>query len=87
MSKYQKALDRLTSRPTPTDFAWDELKRVLEGFGYKEIKNDGSRRKFFNKELGDVIILHKPHPENVIKKVYINQVVEHLSLKGLINKK
>ncbi|MDO9161324.1 MAG: type II toxin-antitoxin system HicA family toxin [Methylococcaceae bacterium] len=87
MSKQQKALERLLAQPIPADITWDELKKVLEGFGYKELKNDGSRRKFFNKELEAVINLHKPHPGNIVKKVYIGQVIDHLTCKGLIDKK
>lgn len=87
MSKQQKALERLVSQPTPSDITWDELKKVLEGFGYKELKNDGSRRKFFNKKSGAIIILHKPHPGNIVKRVYIGQVIDHLTCKGLIDKK
>lgn len=87
MSKQQKALERLISQPTPSDITWDELKKVLEGFGYKELKNDGSRRKFFNKKSGAIISLHKPHPGNIVKRVYIGQVIDHLICKGLIDKK
>lgn len=87
MSKQQKALERLISQPTPSDITWDELKKVLELLGYKELKNDGSRRKFFNKELDAIINLHKPHPSNIVKKVYIRQVIDHLESKELIDKK
>ncbi|MGR9117410.1 MAG: type II toxin-antitoxin system HicA family toxin [Gammaproteobacteria bacterium] len=52
--------------------------------GYEEIKNNGSRRKFFNKEKKLVINLHQPHPGNIVKKCYVEQVVDHLKSNGLI---
>jgi predicted RNA binding protein YcfA (HicA-like mRNA interferase family) len=84
MSKQQKALERLLSQPTPADITWEELKRVLQGLGYEEKRNTGSRRKFSHKKRQLVIILHEPHPENTINRRYIEQVVDHLKSNGLI---
>ncbi|MGN7720570.1 type II toxin-antitoxin system HicA family toxin [Chitinophaga sp. 22620] len=55
--------------------------RNLTGTG----KTGGSRRKFVNKEL-NVILLHQPHPGNIIKTYAIKQIIEHLSAKGYIKK-
>lgn len=87
MSKYQKALERIVTLPTPADITWDELKRVLEGLGYEERKNNGSRRKFFNKKRSLVINLHEPHPGNIVKRCYVAQVVDHLRSNGVIENK
>lgn len=82
MSKKEKALARLLTRPT--DFTWEELKTVLAHFGYEEATNSGSRRKFVN-EHKDLIILHKPHPKNVLKRYAIDFVIEHLKERGKLN--
>lgn len=39
-------------------------------------KTGGLRRKFANKEK-DVICLHKPHPQNILKSYQIDDVVTH----------
>ncbi len=86
MSKHEKLLNRLLS--LPRDFTWEELNRILSFYGYSEVKTGktgGSRRKFVNKEL-NVIILHQPHPGNIIKTYAIKQIIEHLSAKGYIKK-
>ena len=65
MSKYEKLFERFIK--VPTDFTWDELKKILSSFGYSEIskgKTAGSRKKFVDME-GNLILLHKPHPTSI----------------------
>lgn len=84
MSKHQKALDRLSARPPPADFKWEELKALLEHLGYKMLNNSGSRRKFFHEGKQALIICHQPHPAPNVDKGCIVDVVEHLRANGFI---
>jgi hypothetical protein len=84
MSKNEKLLQRLLS--VPRDFTWDELVKILSLFGFVELKKGktgGSRRKFAD-EKQNVIILHKPHPGNIVKEYAIKQVITQLKDKGHI---
>lgn len=84
MSKTEKLLQRLLS--VPKDFTWEELIKLLGLFGYVELKKGktgGSRRKFAN-ENKNVIILHKPHPGNIVKGYALKQVITQLKDKGYI---
>ena len=84
MSWTEKLQQRLLS--VPKDLAWEELVKILVQFGYAELKKGktgGSRRKFAD-EKKNIIILHKPHPGNIVKTYAIKQVVEHLKEKGYI---
>lgn len=84
MSKSEKLVDRFLS--IPADFTWDELLKVLTSYGYSEIKGGktgGSRRKFVD-ESHNIILLHKPHPSNIIKKYAIRQVIDNLKEKEKI---
>lgn len=84
MSKHEKLLLRLLS--IPSDFAWEELITLLTKLGYEELKKGktgGSRRKLADKK-NNIIMLHKPHPGNIVKKYAIRQVIEHLREKGHI---
>ena len=84
MSKTEKLLQRLLS--VPKDFTWDELTKLLGLFGFIELKKGktgGSRRKFAD-EKKNVIILHKPHPGNIVKEYAIRQVITQLKDKGYI---
>lgn len=78
LSRIDKTLARFYS--TPKDFTKDELVRVLNSKGYYEIgkgKTGGSRRKFSN-SLNQIINLHKPHPEEIVKEYALRQVIENL---------
>jgi hypothetical protein len=84
MSKTEKLLQRLLS--VPSDFTWDELIKLLGLFGYIELKKGktgGSRRKFAD-ENKNVVILHKPHPGNIVKEYALKQVITQLKDKGYI---
>ena len=84
MSRKEKLIKRLQSRPK--DFTWDELQRLLEGFGYelaKQGKTGGSRRRFVH-ETAATITLHKPHPGNIVKMYVIDDVLNILTQESLI---
>lgn len=84
MSRTEKLLQRILS--LPKDFTWEELVKLLAYFGFEELKKGkarGSRRKFADTEK-NVIILHKPHPGNIVKEYAIRQVIEYLKEKGYI---
>lgn len=84
MSRKSKLIERFLS--TPNDLTWAELVSILSSFGYDEMtkgKTAGSRRKFVNAG-SDIILLHKPHPANVVKTYAIRQVIDHLKAKGLL---
>ena len=83
MSKKQKLIDRLKSRPR--DFEYDEAESLLLSLGFKKSnkgKTSGSKVKF---NSGDVPIdLHKPHPHKELKPYQINDLVDALEKGGFI---
>lgn len=84
MTQISKLKDRFLS--IPADFTWNELVNLLTTFGYKELKagkTGGSRRKFINQD-DHLILLHKPHPSNNLKKYAIKQIIDNLKEKGTI---
>ncbi len=79
MSKIEKLVNRLLSNPK--DFTFDELTKVLSHYGFEvsnKGKTSGSRVKFINKEKNIPIILHKPHPEPILKSYAIKQILKEL---------
>ena len=82
MSSFEKLQIRFLS--TPQDFSYDELKRLLSGFGYKEQQRSGSRVVFKNERLHHSIKLHKPHPGNILKRYQVNTISKELKIKGLL---
>ena len=72
----------------PSDFTFDEMQRLLEGYGYERSnkgKTSGSRIIFKNGDRRP-IMLHKPHPGNIVKEYAMKQVYNELKEAGLLNK-
>jgi len=77
-------LERLQQRPK--DFTWDELTSLLKSLGYvqrKTGKTGGSRTRFVHL-TAPTITLHKPHPQRIVKKYVINDILELLRREGMI---
>lgn len=84
MSKHQKLIERLKSRPR--DFTFQELETLLKGFGYRVSnsgKTSGSAVRFVHPDH-HVIRLHKPHPSPILKGYAVDAVLEVLHNEGLI---
>jgi hypothetical protein len=70
----------------PSDFSFDEMQRLLEGYGYEKSnkgKTSGSRLIFKNGNKRP-IMLHKPHPGNIVKEYAMKQVFDDLKEAGFI---
>lgn len=79
MSKFEKAKERIRSKPK--DYTYDEVKYLLSQMGFEEYnkgKTSGSRVKFYRKEDKKVILLHKPHPGNIMRRGAVEDLVEFL---------
>ncbi|MCH2247619.1 MAG: type II toxin-antitoxin system HicA family toxin [Crocosphaera sp.] len=84
MTRKEKLIKRFLSRPK--DFTWEELVSLLSGLGFEEVstgKTGGSRRRFIN-EMGVIITLHKPHPQNRLRRYQIEQIIEILQDEELL---
>ncbi len=86
MSKIDKIIENIQKKPTPKNFAWSDLIKLLNHFDFKLVvkgKTGGSRRKFINKDKV-IISLHEPHPQKELKKYQIDQILEVLKSEDLI---
>lgn len=85
MSKFEKAKERIKSKPK--DYTYTEAKNLLTQFGFVEYhkgKTSGSRVKFYREEDQKVILLHKPHPDDVMKPGALKDLLEFLTNLGEI---
>lgn len=79
MSKYEKARQRILLKPK--DYTYTEAKTLLSQIGFEEYnkgKTSGSRVKFYRKSDKKVILLHKPHPGDIMKVGAVKQLVDYL---------
>lgn len=82
MSTKDKLIERF--KKLPKDFTFEEMERLLSYFGYvkeNKGKTSGSRVVFKNKDKRP-IMLHKPHPGNIVKNYALKQVQEDLKEAG-----
>ena len=82
MTKQEKLLNKFISRPK--ELTYNELIRLLRGFGYQEIQGSGSRVVFYNEQIKHNIKLHKPHPGKVLKRYQIDLIIQELNSKNLL---
>ena len=84
MTKREKLLDRFLTKPR--DFTWEELNKVLNGFGYQQIgagKTGGSRARFIHSTYPP-IVLHKPHPKPILKRYQLEDIINLLKQEELL---
>lgn len=84
MGTKEKLIERFKNQPK--DFTFDEMEKLLFIFGY--VKSDkgkasGSRVIYKNGNKRP-IMLHKPHPGNIIKSYAMKQVLNDLTEAGFI---
>ena len=85
ISKNEKAKQRLLA--TPRDYTYAEARALLGQLGFQEDnkgKTSGSRVKFYRAADKKAIMLHKPHPGNIVKQYAVRQVYEELQSKGYL---
>lgn len=79
MSKIEKAIARLKS--IPKDYTYSEAKYLLGQLGFAESnkgKTSGSRVKFYRVSDGRIILLHKPHPSDIMSVASVRDLAEYL---------
>lgn len=84
MSQNDKLIERF--KTIPANFTFAELEKLLTNLGYIKYnkgKTSGSRVIFKDNE-GHPIMLHKPHPGNIVKQYALRQVLEELQNRQLL---
>ena len=82
MGTKEKLIERFKNQPK--DFTFDEMEKLLFIFGYVKSdkgKTSGSRVIYKNGNKRP-IMLHKPHPGNIIKSYAMKQVLNDLTEAG-----
>ena len=82
MGTKDKLLKRFRSKPK--DFTFDELKRLLQSFGYLEKQGSGSRVVFIDETSNNKIKVHRPHPGNLIKRYQLDLIEQELGKNNLL---
>ena len=72
----------------PKDFTFDEMERLLALFGYLPYNKGKTSgwRIIFKKDSNRPIMLHKPHPDKIVKSYAMKQVLQYLEETGALTK-
>ncbi|MBR6002512.1 MAG: type II toxin-antitoxin system HicA family toxin [Bacteroidales bacterium] len=83
MSKKDKLKERF--KKLPNDFSFDELVRLFASVGFmldNKGSTSGSRARFRNGD--NVYCLHRPHPENIVKRGVLKNIYDYLKSQKLL---
>lgn len=76
MSRLDKAKERL--KAIPKNYTYSEAKSLLSQLGFSEYnkgKTSGSRVKFVRLSDGVTILLHKPHPSDIMSVASVKDII------------
>lgn len=82
MGTKEKLVERL--KRLPADFTFDEAARLLSSFGYireNKGKTSGSKVMFIDGR-NRKILLHRPHPGNILKEYALKNIIDKLQRNG-----
>lgn len=78
MSRLEKEIERLKLKPK--DYTYEEVRSLLNKLGFMENnkgRTSGSRVEFEDK-FGRKVVMHKPHPSNIIKPYKVSEILKEL---------
>lgn len=88
MSKEEKMKERL--KACPSDYTYTEARALASRLGYVE-KNkgstSGSRVLFYREKDNKKIMLHKPHPGDIMKVYAVKQLLNEFKENGDIDER
>lgn len=87
MATIDALLDKLCRKPTPADFKFSDVRRIMSHFGYSMSNKgatSGSRVRFYSQETEGSLMLHKPHPGDQMPRAAVDAVVDFLKEYGHI---
>lgn len=82
MSNKAKLVARL--KTFPTDFTWDEATRLLKLCNFTKLPSGSGSRRKFRHIGGKKFLAHEPHPEPILKKYALEDLLEALQNAGEI---
>jgi len=84
VSRKAKLLERLLARSA--DFEWDEAVTLMKQCNFKLLnaKGGGSGRRFVHETTRVKVLIHEPHPGNIVKKYAQEALIDGLRNSGEI---
>ena len=81
MSQIEKLIKRFLT--IPSDFRYEDYAKIASHFNYAEnAKMEGSRVRFYRETDKKIVLLHKPHNVERMKKDAIRGVLDQMRKNG-----
>ena len=80
-SRHRRTLERIFTRPTPSDIRWSEIEALMRAVGVEISERSGSRVGF--RKGSERIVVHKPHPGSQVGKAAVRAITEFLEEIGV----
>jgi hypothetical protein len=87
MGSHDKTIEKILARPPASDLKWIKMVSYLKSVGFTELKNSGSRRKFYSADKDVLLSLHEPHPSPDMDKGAVADVRDVLIAAGILKEK
>ena len=81
MSKKDKLLAKLYSKPSPKSFSWEDLITLMIRAGFDN-RCEGGSHYMFEHSTGRLVGLSKTHPSGILKAYQVKVVKEALASVG-----
>ena len=79
--KQKNTLNRMFSKPTPSDIKWSEVEAMLKAAGVEISQRAGSRVGL--KKDAERIVVHRPHPQPEVGKATVRAIAKFLEMVGM----
>ena len=80
-SRHHRTLERIFTRPTPSDIRWSEIESLLLAVGVEIEERSGSRVALIGD--GRVLVVHRPHPQPVTARDTVRDLMRFLTSIGV----
>ena len=80
-ARQQRTLQRIFSRPTPSDMRWTEIEALLVAAGVEVTERAGSRVGL--KKDNERMVVHRPHPQPEVGKATVRAIARFLAAVGV----
>ena len=79
--KHLRTLERVFTRPTPSDIRWADIESVLEAVGVEVSERTGAR--LLVKKGTERIVVHRPHPSPPTGRATVRNIAMFLRQIGV----
>ena len=79
--RHRRTLERMRTRPTPSDIRWAEIESFMTALGIRLVERAGSRVQMFRGT--ESIVVHRPHPRPETRRDTVRDILKFIERIGV----